>query len=124
TRNSRPLIVRTTISSMSEKPEQRRISQSTLDAAPMHHHFALDNTLFTHTSAFTRELMRLSLRHLLPLAALITAGGCNSPRVQANVAQELSAAADEINGLKNDVANLQTQVDSLNATTARQDSLI
>jgi septal ring factor EnvC (AmiA/AmiB activator) len=55
-------------------------------------------------------------------AAIATA--CSNPRTEANVAQALNDAANEIGGLKNDLAQLQTQIDSLRAVIAKQDSTI
>ncbi|HEX4684299.1 MAG TPA: hypothetical protein VH277_16390 [Gemmatimonadaceae bacterium] len=49
---------------------------------------------------------------------------CSNPRTEANVAQALQDAANEISGLKNDLADLQTQIDSLRVTVAKQDTLI
>lgn len=60
----------------------------------------------------------------LLLAFAGSLGACASPRAEANVAQALNDAANEISGLKNDLADLQTQLDSLRATVAKQDTLI
>lgn len=49
---------------------------------------------------------------------------CANPRAEANVAQALNDAANEISGLKNDIAALQTEMDSLKETMAKQDTLI
>ena len=59
-------------------------------------------------------------------AAAIIAGGasCGNPRTEANVATALNDAANEIGGLKNDIAQLQTQIDSLRTIVLQQDSLI
>jgi peptidoglycan hydrolase CwlO-like protein len=58
-------------------------------------------------------------------AAIITAtASCTSPRAEANMATALNDAANEISGLKNDVAQLQTQIDSLHTMVMQQDSLI
>jgi hypothetical protein len=56
-------------------------------------------------------------------AALIVAA-CANPRAEAGVAQALNDAATEIGGLKNDIAMLQDQVDSLRAIVAKQDTNI
>ena len=66
------------------------------------------------------------LRLLLVSSALLGSAGtaCENPRAQAAVAQALNDAANEIGGLKNDVAQLQTDVDSLRQVVARQDSTI
>jgi outer membrane murein-binding lipoprotein Lpp len=58
-----------------------------------------------------------------PIAILIITA-CTNPRAEANVAQALNDAATEIGGLKNDIAQLQTDVDSLRQIVARQDSAI
>ncbi len=56
------------------------------------------------------------------LAAL--AAGCANPRTQANMAQALQDAASEMNTLRNDIAQLQTDMDSLRTVVAKQDSLL
>jgi hypothetical protein len=60
------------------------------------------------------------------IAVAIMAGtaSCANPRTEANFATALNDAANEINGLKSDVAQLQTQVDSLHTMLMQQDSLI
>jgi len=57
--------------------------------------------------------------------AVVAAGAsCANPRTEANVATALNDAANEISGLKNDIALLQIQLDSLRTTVMHQDSLI
>lgn len=68
-------------------------------------------------------LMRLSRRILLLLSAALL-GACSNPRTEANVAQALNDAALEISGLKNDIADLSLQIDSLRQALAKQDSTI
>jgi len=63
---------------------------------------------------------RRMLAYVLAAAAI----GCANPKAEANTAQALNDAANEIGGLKNDLVDLQTQMDSLKATVARQDTLI
>ena len=60
------------------------------------------------------------------LAALFVAVpvACGNPRTEANVAQALNDAAIEISGLKNDIAQLSTEIDSLRQVLAKQDSTI
>lgn len=64
-----------------------------------------------------------STRFLAFAGALVLAS-CTNPRTEANVAQALNDAANEISGLKNDIADLQTQMDSLRTMLAKQDSTI
>ena len=61
---------------------------------------------------------------LLPVVSLIALSGCANPRAEANVAQALNDAANEISGLKNDLAVIQTQLDSLRGIVAKQDTVI
>jgi outer membrane murein-binding lipoprotein Lpp len=66
------------------------------------------------------------MRTILIAAAVLVAGaaGCANPRTQANMAQALSDAANEMNTLRGDISQLQTDMDSLRAVVAKQDSLI
>lgn len=62
---------------------------------------------------------------LLALAgAAFIAAACANPRSEAAVAQALNDAANEIGGLKNDIAMLQSSVDSLRTIVAKQDTNI
>jgi septal ring factor EnvC (AmiA/AmiB activator) len=67
--------------------------------------------------------MRLS-HSIAALGAIAALASCGNPRTEANVAQALSDAASEINGLKSDLADLQTQMDSLRTILIKQDSTI
>ena len=58
------------------------------------------------------------------LCATLAGAGCANPRAEANVAQALNDAANEINGLKNDIAQLQTELDSIRTVVIKQDSTI
>ncbi|HXT17430.1 MAG TPA: hypothetical protein VN706_17450 [Gemmatimonadaceae bacterium] len=58
------------------------------------------------------------------VAIVAIVAGCSNPRSEANVAQALNDAANEISGLKNDLAQLQTELDSVRMTVAKQDTLI
>jgi len=62
----------------------------------------------------------------LTLLAILCLGAssCVNPRAQAAMAQALNDAANEIGGLRNDVADLQLQLDSLRTIVAKQDTLI
>ena len=66
--------------------------------------------------------MRIAKLFLVVIAA--ASAGCANPRAEANVATALNDAANEIGALKNDMAQLQVQIDSLHAQAAKQDSLI
>ena len=71
--------------------------------------------------------MRYSMRPLrlfIISSATVVCAACGNPRSEAAVAQALNDAANEIGGLKNDIAQLQTDVDSLRQIVARQDSTI
>lgn len=58
-------------------------------------------------------------------AALVAlAAGCANPRSQANMAQALQDAASEMNTLRNEIAQLQTDMDSIRTVVAKQDSLL
>jgi len=61
---------------------------------------------------------------VLALACVVALSGCANPRTEANVAQALNDAANEMAGLKNDLAVLQTQLDSLRGIVASQDTVI
>jgi septal ring factor EnvC (AmiA/AmiB activator) len=67
--------------------------------------------------------MRTISRTLILLAAL-AAAGCSNPRAQANMAQALNDAAAEMNALRSDIGQIQTDLDSLRTVVAKQDSLI
>ncbi len=63
--------------------------------------------------------IRIGLAGALGLLA-----GCGNPRTEAATAQALNDAANEIGGLKNDLSDLQAQLDSLRAAVAKQDTVI
>jgi len=69
-----------------------------------------------------------SLRRRALAAAFVTAApifaSCGNPRTEANVAQALNDAANEISSLKNDIAQLSTEIDSLRQIVVKQDSNI
>jgi hypothetical protein len=65
------------------------------------------------------------VNRLLPLALIfVTLAGCNNPRSDALIFQQLNDAADQFAVLRNEVGILHDRVDSLNLVTAKQDSLI
>lgn len=69
-------------------------------------------------------MRRLPISLLAMLAVTLGATGCVNPRAEANVAQALNDAANQINNLQDDLVSLQTQIDSLKTVMARQDTLI
>jgi septal ring factor EnvC (AmiA/AmiB activator) len=72
-----------------------------------------------------RQTMTKGTATIVTASALVLlAAGCGNPRSEAATAQALNDAANEIGGLKNDMSDLQAQVDSLRSTVARQDTLI
>ena len=65
-----------------------------------------------------------SLHLLLFPSVAFCIAACGNPRNEQAVAQALNDAANEIGGLKSDIAQLQTDLDSLRTVVARQDSTI
>ena len=59
-----------------------------------------------------------------PLAATFLMAACGNPRTEANIAQALNDAALELSALKNDIAQLSTEIDSLRTALIKQDSTI
>jgi peptidoglycan hydrolase CwlO-like protein len=64
------------------------------------------------------------MRSLVLASAVLYTASCTNPRAEAATAQALNDAANEIGGLKNDVAQLQADLDSLRTVVAKQDSVI
>jgi outer membrane murein-binding lipoprotein Lpp len=90
-----------------------------LDGSAKHHHFASART----TSPQLIRAMRSTT--LLALATtVVVVAACTNPRTESNVAQALNDAAIEISGLKNDIAQLSTEIDSLRQALVKQDSMI
>jgi hypothetical protein len=65
-----------------------------------------------------------STRFIAALCVVGALAACSNERTDANVAQALSDAASEINGLKNDLVQMQVQLDSLRTVVIKQDSTI
>ncbi len=63
-------------------------------------------------------------RLIILISASVVVAACTNQRVNANVAQQLSDAATEINGLRNDLAQVQSDLDSLRIVVIKQDSTI
>ena len=68
--------------------------------------------------------MPSSIRLFAFVGAIVLITACDNPRTTANVAQALNDAATEISGLRNDLAMLQAQLDSMRDVMAKQDSNI
>jgi hypothetical protein len=68
--------------------------------------------------------MKFAIRIFAFVGATVAITACENPRSSASVAQALNDAATEISGLRNDLASLQTQLDSLRDVMAKQDSNI
>jgi hypothetical protein len=69
--------------------------------------------------------MRHSNARLILIAStLLCTGSCANPKSEAATAQALSDAANEIGGLKDDLAQMQTDMDSLRTIVARHDSVL
>ena len=65
------------------------------------------------------------MRSLVTGAVLLVASAsCANPKAQAAIAQELNDAATEISAVKGDIAQLQSDVDSLRQVIAKQDTVI
>ena len=64
------------------------------------------------------------MRHLVPLALLLLIVSCRDPRAEANMAQAMMDVGTEISAMRQDLALLQNQVDSLRAVAMHQDTLI
>jgi septal ring factor EnvC (AmiA/AmiB activator) len=58
------------------------------------------------------------------VASAVVCAGCGNPRAEAATAQALNDAANEISGLKNDLGQMQNDLDSLRQVVAKQDSAI
>ena len=63
-------------------------------------------------------------RMLCAVAIVLGTASCMNPRIQADIMQEIQAAADEINAQRQELAMLQEQIDSLRQAVVKQDSTI
>lgn len=75
-----------------------------------------------HSPSRTHRSGRLAL--IIGAAIVVAPLGCANPRAEAALAQELNDAATEIGAVKGDVAQLQSDVDSLKQVVAKQDTVI
>jgi hypothetical protein len=65
-----------------------------------------------------------SLRASGPLILALLLASCRDPRAEANIAEAMVQVGTEISAIRQDMAVLQMQVDSLRSVVARQDTLI
>jgi len=93
--------------------------EANLDALAERHHFAFAAIIHLRSHDNMRPL-----RFFLFSSATLLCAACGNPRAEAAVAQALNDAANEIGGLKNDIAQLQTEIDSLRMIVAKQDTTI
>jgi septal ring factor EnvC (AmiA/AmiB activator) len=87
------------------------------------HHFDTDRTVHPQ---ITRDhfAMRPVVTLIVSLGVLAASSSCANPKSQANMAQALSDAANEITGLRSDIAQVQSDIDSLRTVMAKQDTTI
>ena len=97
----------------------------------VHHQFALHRSASFHAPSLRVDPMRhppaptsTIVRCAFAAALLAVATSCANPKAQAAIAQELNDAANEISAVKGDVAQLQSDVDSLRQVVAKQDTVI
>lgn len=65
-----------------------------------------------------------SPRPTLVLAGTLLLASCRDPRAEANIAEAMVEVGTEMSAMRQDMAVLQGQVDSLRGVVARQDTLI
>ena len=63
-------------------------------------------------------------RRCVLAAALVSLAACRSPQSDAYMLEQLKQMADELNASRQQAADLQTQMDSLRAVVAKQDTLL
>ena len=63
-------------------------------------------------------------RRCVLAVALVSVAGCRSPQSDAYLLEQLKQMADELNASRQQAADLQTQMDSLRAVVAKQDTLL
>ena len=66
----------------------------------------------------------IRLRAWLALAAIAFVAGCRSPQSDTYILEQLRQMADELNGSRQQAADLQAQLDSIRIVVARQDTLL
>jgi septal ring factor EnvC (AmiA/AmiB activator) len=58
------------------------------------------------------------------LLAAVLLGSCRDPRAEANIAEAMIQVGTEMSAMRQDLAAVQNQVDSLRSVIARQDTAI
>jgi hypothetical protein len=58
------------------------------------------------------------------VAALVSVTGCRSPQSDAYLLEQMKQMGDELNGSRQQAADLQAQIDSLRSVVAKQDTLL
>lgn len=58
------------------------------------------------------------------LLAAVLLGSCRDPRAEANIAEAMIQVGTEMSAMRQDLAAVQNQVDSLRSVIARQDTVI
>jgi len=64
------------------------------------------------------------MRSLFVLFICALLASCRDPRAEANIAEAMIQVGTEMSALRQDMAGLQNQVDSLRSVVARQDTMI
>lgn len=64
------------------------------------------------------------MRSFLVLCICALLASCRDPRAEANIAEAMIQVGTEMSALRQDVAGLQNEVDSLRSVVARQDTVI
>jgi len=65
-----------------------------------------------------------AMRRLTLVCASTLLAGCANPRVQENMAQGIMELGNELNAMRQDLADLQNTIDSLRQVAAKQDTII
>lgn len=60
----------------------------------------------------------------IAIVGVLFLASCRDPRAEANVAEAMIEAGTEMSAIRQDLAVLQNQVDSLQGVVARQDTLL
>jgi hypothetical protein len=91
-----------------------------------HHHFSANGIIFARTAAGgpMDRLRRSRLFLAIAVALVIAPAGCTSPNALAGLQVQLNDAADAMNNLQQNLATLQTSIDSMNVVLAKQDTTI